>query len=300
MGKAQSKRHLSTKQWDAIADEIAGCGDVTQGKRILQTQAPGMVKQLERISAHQDVLGHWGRSLNHDENAHTQIVDSLVLRVIAELTGKRLSGRVMHAGLLHTYGYLLSTIETPYGKKRDRYLQPDISNGLGFVHPNQELLGPQPQRGTLIGNLTWCAGQFALQDSARFAHWSPGTEIVAKIVQQHDFSQRSYDVICDLYVAANGRSVRGETLLIHFPPATNQQTSSSTSAWLIFSLIASRKQLITTFPVTADAVKQLCAMKPGDKWQASCLPYNAYFPGITDHALEVTRLSLTQDLLLQN
>ncbi len=40
---------------------------------------------------------------------------------------------VGNAGLLHVYGYLLSTTPTPYGLKRDRWLGGELARACGLA-----------------------------------------------------------------------------------------------------------------------------------------------------------------------
>src|SRR5262249_2770464 len=98
--------------------------------------------------------------VNVDEYAGQTIVHPEILRAIGELAGVRMRSPVVHAGLQHTYGYLFSLIETPYGAKRDRWVTTDLETGFGL---ELSLLGEKPHDGTLLANLTWFLGRIVFR-----------------------------------------------------------------------------------------------------------------------------------------
>ncbi|MBM82205.1 MAG: hypothetical protein CMJ78_16685 [Planctomycetaceae bacterium] len=76
------------------------------------------------------------------------------MATIGEVAGIPCHGDVIHAGLQHTYGYLLSTIETPFGFKRDRWVDDTISASLGL---RSSALRPWTKQ-SLLMNVT-CLGE---------------------------------------------------------------------------------------------------------------------------------------------
>ncbi len=131
---------------------------IASGVRFIEKKLPHIAMQIRKDVRRGGPLPFWGRSRNHDELAGTQMVDPAILDVIAELSGVRLCHVTPHAGLQHTYGYLFSTVETPFGFKRDRWLGTEIS---GPFHLHSTTLGPAPNDGTLLCNATWFASNFA-------------------------------------------------------------------------------------------------------------------------------------------
>src|SRR5262245_13206806 len=89
---------------------------------LLRRRCPEVLRQIVADARHPGLFSHWGRSANFDENAQSVIVDPAIVRAVGETAGVPARGRFVHAGLLHTYGYLFSLIETPYGAKRDRWV----------------------------------------------------------------------------------------------------------------------------------------------------------------------------------
>lgn len=102
------------------------------------------------------MLALWGKSVNFDEHAQAVIVDSATLTALFS-AAKVAPG---HAGVTHTYGYLTSTLVTPYGYKRDRWTSGVIERGFG-LEPGT--LSPAPSTGTLLSNLTGFAGAIAFR-----------------------------------------------------------------------------------------------------------------------------------------
>ena len=126
--------------------------DVTRSpKQHIRDRLPRLYNHLKRVPQFPDSLDCWGQSVNEDELTHTQIVPDVAIAAISDLSGVPLEGPGYHAGLLHTYGYLLSTIKTPFGYKRDRWMKRNIERGFGLP---TEFLHAFPRRGILLTNLT--------------------------------------------------------------------------------------------------------------------------------------------------
>ncbi|MGC3970942.1 MAG: hypothetical protein QM775_27505 [Pirellulales bacterium] len=84
---------------------------------VLRKRCPHVYRQMTSDAHRAAMFSLWGRSVNFDEHAGQTIVDPAIVEVVGELAGKSMRGEVVHAGLLHTYGYLFSVIDTPYGAK---------------------------------------------------------------------------------------------------------------------------------------------------------------------------------------
>lgn len=122
------------------------------------------VRQIQQDCGPAGPLIFWGTSGNVDELAHAEIVDPAILLPLLKVAGQPLNAANPHAGVQHTYGYLFSTIETPFGKKRDRWTSTALENALGLP---TDTLSPVPKSGTLLANATWIAGQIAFAGDAR-------------------------------------------------------------------------------------------------------------------------------------
>lgn len=92
---------------------------------------PWLGPQLDRDRAH-GLFEAWGASTVADENAGVPVLPESVVSALASRAGLAVQYPVANAGLLHVYGYLLSTVPTPYGFKRDRWLDGQLAVALGL------------------------------------------------------------------------------------------------------------------------------------------------------------------------
>ena len=129
---------------------------------VFAARTPGLLRQLDADAANPALLELWGESINYDELANGEIVRPETLAFLAARLGAAgPRGRIIHAGLEHTYGYLFSLLPTKFGFKRARWVRPDIEQGLGLP---RGAAGPAPSEGTLLSNITCLAGGIALMD----------------------------------------------------------------------------------------------------------------------------------------
>lgn len=78
-------------------------------------------------------LGAWGRSTVIDEHTGTPTVHPELFAALHSRAGLEATWPVGNAGLLHVYGYLLSTTPTPYGLKRSRWLDGVLARAYGLA-----------------------------------------------------------------------------------------------------------------------------------------------------------------------
>ena len=74
----------------------------------------------------------WGLSTVIDENIDAPVIPRDECERLHGLAGLPAAWPIANAGLLHVYGYLLSTVQTPYGLKRDRWLNGALALALGL------------------------------------------------------------------------------------------------------------------------------------------------------------------------
>lgn len=77
-------------------------------------------------------FAQWARSSVIDENTGAPVVPRAVFEALHARAGLSAAWPVGNAGLLHAYGYLLSTAPTPYGLKRERWLGGDLARACGL------------------------------------------------------------------------------------------------------------------------------------------------------------------------
>lgn len=242
---------------------------------LLEKHAPGLLAQMRRDARSNEIQLLWGRSLNFDEGAKKTILNRSIYDTLAALIGvARQEGDAVHAGAEHTYGYLLSNLDTPFGYKRARWVEPDINAGFGFA---EREISPAPDAGTLLSNLTVFAGRIAFRGDSSCLRMLDAIPAAAT-VRDFNFASLSVIRLVETVVVAE-RTVELRTDLAMFP---NPQTK--TQALLIYSVKDSAEpgaRLISAFPVAGDFVARIG--KPGNAGSGKKIKtrYNAFVKGIT-------------------
>jgi hypothetical protein len=75
----------------------------------------------------------WASSTVIDENIQAPVISATEFAELHAAAGLSAVWPVGNAGLIHVYGYLLSTVVTPYGLKGDRWLRGDLARSLGLA-----------------------------------------------------------------------------------------------------------------------------------------------------------------------
>ncbi len=244
---------------------------------VLTAHAPGLLRQLDadRASA---ALQLWGESINYDELARGVIVNPGILSFIAARLGAaQPAGRITHAGVEHTYGYLFSLLPTKFGFKRARWVRPDIESGLGLAPGSA---GPAPAEGTLLANITCLAGSIALGDDAA------ASAQLARVLPSCAGSVRAYASrpakrvrLSEEVALPGGRKVALRTDFVPF-----RQVSGGNSHLLVYSVYDSlqrQTRLITAFAVNEGFVKGAIAPAGLGADKPVQTRYNAYVDGFT-------------------
>jgi hypothetical protein len=75
----------------------------------------------------------WGSSTVIDENTQAPVITRAQFDELHAAAGLDATWPVGNAGLLHVYGYLLSTVITPYGRKGDRWRDGELAQLFGLA-----------------------------------------------------------------------------------------------------------------------------------------------------------------------
>jgi hypothetical protein len=270
---------------DAARAMIAAPARSQSAVEVLQKQCPHIYRQLERLRECRGLLSLWGRSRNVDEYAGLPIVDPAILQAIGQLTNVPMRGQIIHAGLAHTYGYLFSLIETPFGYKHERWTCPTIEDGFGIRSPT---LRAEPTAGTLLTNVTWFAGQIAFRDRPRdLRRLQLISDCVSPVAEQYPYSSLN---ICRIVDEISCRPVQLQTDLVPFPcPPAKPDADNHLLVYSCFDTPAERTRLITVFPVTPDVVCELTAPETQGEVDLEHLPYNAYVRGLSGRTVHARR-----------
>lgn len=253
----------------------------------LKEHCPWIEWQIHQVSAVPGLLELWGKSLNFDEYAKTQILESPILRLIGELSGVPLRGRIVHAGLMHTYGYLFSTINTPFGKKRDRWVEPDLDHGFRWKTPT---LRDRPSAGTLLTNLTYFLGRIAFRNQPEIAKLEQYGESISPLVRKYPFETLAIQRVIERVAIPNGRrrgtEVEIRTDFVAFPQPPKDMAGAT--HLLIYSLVNGPRlgsQLITAFCVTTDFVTTATSPENFGEAVEVRARFNSYIEGITGNTV---------------
>jgi hypothetical protein len=238
---------------------------------LLRARAAELFVDIDRDREHADLLACWGECLNVDENTLTAIVDTPILAAIGAPTGAE---GVAHAGVAHTYGYLFSLARTPFGFKRKRWVHPAIEQGFGLP---RGCLGPTPEAGTLLTNVTWLAGLVALRAEEGAERLDGVAERVGPELRALDLSDLKRTRIVE-EVEIDGALVRLRTDVVAF------RNPGPDTHLLVYSVHDPRRglpRLITAFPVGADTVAALTAPGTEGPRREVRTRYNAFVEGLT-------------------
>lgn len=252
-------------------------------KPVLKACCPWIETQLRKSARSPELLGLWGQSVNVDEHAGTVIVEPPILQILGELAGAPLLSPVVHAGLQHTYGYLFSLIETPYGKKRDRWLAPDLDEGLGFDVPT---LRDDPEEGTLLLNLTFCLARIAFRNQPelleRVETCSAG---VASSAKKYPYDKLRIRRVVERVTIPSGRRKRTKIELYTDLVSLKPTRKSAEKTLLVYSVLNGRRlglQLITAFPVSGNHAEEITALQNQGEHVEVRTRYNAYVEGLSE------------------
>lgn len=91
---------------------------------------PGIAASVRQDAA-DGLFDAWELSTAVDENTGEPVVPEAFFHHLHAVAGRDAAWPVGNAGLLHVYGYLFSLAETPYGLKRERWLDAELAAAYG-------------------------------------------------------------------------------------------------------------------------------------------------------------------------
>jgi len=245
--------HLAAKEtqadcpWAEISRATQGLDpkkDAKKIKTIFNQNAPGFLKQFDHDLETESLFTFWGLSRNADEsNLNEFIVPPHLLSYFAhqlKLTPYDPTFKFGNAGLNHTYGYVLSNLQTPYGYKRARYVKNEIETGFGLP---PGMFNPLPQKGSLLSNLTYFTGNISIHDAISKANFHGVPEELKKF----DYKKvKGYRLIETVVVGKIKLEVRTDII----PFFNTPKDPNADAALLIYSIDEGQgPKLITAFPV---------------------------------------------------
>ena len=277
--------YCMTPDFDRIARRMIDLADRPLPERVdlLQKRCPRILSQIRRDSVRTGPLPFWGRCMNIDEFAGTSIVSPSVLEVLSATAQRRMSLSMPHAGLQHTYGYLFSVIPTPFGMKRDRWIDDGLERSLGL--PSQTL-EPRPSLGTLLTNATWLAGRIAFRNDDRLLQLQRRlTDRIAPSLHRMTLPTMSLRLLESVVTAARSgveAEIQLRTDIVRMPRAEGELAVNP--YLLVYSVADSRCRhpaLVTLFAVSED-FREALATRATQRRRSDIRPrYNASVPGLS-------------------
>lgn len=237
---------------------------------------PKLATELRQLRDHSSWLDFWGTSFNYDENVQAPIVDARIVNSLAQLTGKEtLATSVFHAGILHTYGYLFSLCETPYGYKRKRWISNTVETGLGLP---PRVWGPYPDKGNFLANITFVAVSLAFKENIDWALKVKNLDMVSPALRGLDFSHFPRKRIQETISIQDSTFILKTDLI----PFKHPLVHDNDAYLLIYSIKDEREEhpkLITVFPIQDQEACKLVLQEQGVVKDIR-FKYNLYVPGM--------------------
>ncbi len=261
-----------------LAQEIiSGNQSAISAASLLKLRAPELYEQICRSGKCQSLLNLWGECLNVDDNTSEEIVDPSILKLLGELTGVSMDSPVVHAGIQHSYGYLFSLIETPYGQKRERWTERSLETALEFSRPTFQ---PITRHGTLLLNLTYFLGRIMFRGRrSEIARLRRSRHIVDPHLTDVNYRQlKCYRIIEEIGTGKQRIQAISDLLTL-----ANSPDPEALHAFLIYGIRSEWSddfKLITAFPISAESFHLLLEPPCGVKVRVQ-LKYNAYSAGVT-------------------
>ena len=158
------ENRLSTSSdlyWGNLAQDVNDNAD--SFFEVLKNKYPHLYQQIMSDSKDPKLTSFWGESYNFDSGARKKIIADQLLSTLHGQFNLHNDNMIVHAGITHTYGYLLSLVQTPYGFKRKRWIEPTLNYAFSL---SANSLSPYTSEGGLLSNITYFAGMIAFKDKA--------------------------------------------------------------------------------------------------------------------------------------
>lgn len=272
--------------WAGIARDLIAAKEPAAELRV---RAPAIADALAANAQHPELIDLWGRALNFNALPDGGVsVDPIVVPAVHDALAGLMGAparkdSIVHAGVQHTYGYLFSVLQTPYGFKRARWVAPDVTRGFGLPDGT---LGPTPANATLFANVTYLAGMIAFDGEAERATLAADTALVSPSILALDRTTLQIQRLTE--TVTTNRQVDMRTDFVKFPAATG----TANTYWLVYSIhdaAYGRSRLITAFPINDGSfTTPTAAPLLGDNQPIVTL-YNAWVDGVTGPAISGSR-----------
>ena len=243
---------------------------------LLSEHHPALLAQIQKDAKEPMLLSFWGTSSNIDSNAKKMIISPYTFAELYRLFNLPLhhsqKQTLAHAGVIHTYGYLFSDLETPYGYKRKRWIDSTLNYGFEL---EENSLSPETIGGALLSNVTYFCGMIVFKDKKDLGL----LKNISNEIFTFDYNKLKRKTVTE--------KVSHFTLKTTFVSLIKKRQDETNDYLLIYSFQDERlgkEWLITAFPVnerTFEGVSQASTLGNNQKIQ---LRYNAIIEGFPENA----------------
>jgi hypothetical protein len=261
--------------WAGMARLMNDASSDNQIISVLEKYEPRLLENIKADAASKTITSLWGTSLNFDEGAKDIILRPQVYNALAKIFHvQKQDGKVVHAGTEHTYGYLFSNLDTPFGYKRARWVVPDIEKGFGLAAGD---ISPVPSSGTMLANATFFFGSIAFRDDA-VALKKLADVNAAPDIKAFDYSKLPAGRVSEtIKLGKRTVELRTDIVLFPHPQAGNQ-------ALLVYSVHDSAQPhtaLISGFPIAAGFANGALNPAKAGEGKKIITRYNAFVKDVT-------------------
>lgn len=202
----------------------------------LEDVLPGLSENLKTAREVSDKS--WTDCTVFDELAKADILEEKAMKGLG--IRRETTGGVVHApaGVMHTYGYLFSQLQTSFGLKGKRWIESRIDERLGFPAGT---FGPLPPGGEFTSNLTSVLLQLAGKTSSKAA---------GRVEQNVTWKTKS------------GKTVKATVFTVLVPLAPLPGLETTDEFLLIYGMTrGGRARLTTAFPIAKGFADSIMAAK---------------------------------------
>jgi hypothetical protein len=253
---------------------------------VLSLQTPILFHQIMVDSEDQNLLNFWGQSLNFDSGAKKQILGDQIISNLFIPFHLKTNGQIVHAGVTHTYGYLLSTLVTPYGYKRKRWIDHSLNEAFSLTDLS---LSPEATEGSLLSNTSFFAGHIAFENQKNLDKLNT-LKNVSNEIRHFNYSKLEIDTLKEDIIEHNILAATLKTSLVKFP---FKKLKEENDYLLVYSILLPKNHqeiLITAFPIKLDAYNKITNPELLGDGQSISIRYNAYLEDFMDKKLTGKRV----------
>jgi hypothetical protein len=249
----------------------------------LKEKDPHLFNQIKQDAKDKLLLSFWGQSLNFDSGAKKQILNDELIGDLQKEFGIKNDNKIVHAGITHTYGYLFSVLNTPYGFKRKRWIEPTLNYAFALSGLS---LSPETMQGGLLSNVTYFAGKIAFKKESNRRHLDD-LKNVSSEVRNFDYSKLNV-LELDEDIQMNGATAATlRTYLVKFPFKANGEENDYLLIYTASMSVSmnNKEMLITAFPIKKDAYNKIVNAENLGPNRPIQVRYNAYINGFMSENL---------------